>query len=146
VNTTQFEWTKNKMPNKPRPTGPIFQPEVAAEAVAFVADHDRKEIYVGGPTLQAIIGEKIAPRLMDEYLSHAAWEGAFLNEPDDPNRPNDFWEPVAGDHGSHGPFDRSAKRHSAQLWMTMHRRGVTLGALVLGIAACGLGALSRKRQ
>ena len=26
VNTTQFIWTKNRMPHKPRPTGPIYQP------------------------------------------------------------------------------------------------------------------------
>ncbi|HEV8291640.1 MAG TPA: SDR family oxidoreductase [Tepidisphaeraceae bacterium] len=145
VNTTQFEWTKNKMPNKPRPTGPIFQPEVAAQAVAFVADHDRKEIYVGGPTVESVVGEKIAPRLMDRYLAHAAWEGAFRDEPDDPNRPDDFWQPVPGDHGAHGPFDRIAKARSIQLWITMHRRLLMAALGAIAFAACGL-AMSRRRE
>src|SRR5437016_2273095 len=108
-------------------------------SVAFVADHDRKEIYVGGPTVESVVGEKIAPRLMDRYLAHAAWEGAFRNEPDDPNRPDDFWQPVPGDHGSHGPFDGIAKPRSIQLWITMHRRSLSaaLGAIaftVFGLA------------
>jgi NAD(P)-dependent dehydrogenase (short-subunit alcohol dehydrogenase family) len=141
VNTTQFQWTRNKMPKKPRPTGPIFQPEVAAEAVAFVAEHDRKEIYVGGPTVESVVGEKIAPRLLDRYLSHAAWEGAFLDEPDDPHRADNLWQPVPGDHGSHGPFDRLAKRHSLQLWTTEHRR-----MLLTGLAGLALGAVAILRS
>lgn len=151
VNTTQFTWTKNKMPNKPRPTGPIFQPEVAAEAVAFVADHDRKEIYVGGPTVESVLGEKIAPRLLDRYLAHAAWEGAFLDEPDDPNRPDNFWHSLPGDHGSHGPFDRLAKAHSFQLWATEHRRplvaamvGVAIGAACVARLRGSAGSVGRR--
>ena len=135
MNTTQFVWTKNKLPNKPRPTGTIFQPELAADAVAFIAEHDRKEICVGGPTVEAILGEKVAPRIMDRYLSRAAWEGAFLKEPDDPCRPDNFWDPVHRDLGAHGPFDEIAKKDSLQLWMTTHR-----GPLLVAAGACMIGA------
>ena len=136
VNTTQFEWTKNRMPHEPRPTGPIYQPEVAAEGIVFAAEHpERKKVIVGMPALQAIVGEKFIPGTLDHYLAHAAWEGSQLPQPKDPNKPDNFWQPIAGDRGSHGPFDAQSRNRSAQLWATEHRTG--LFATLLGI---GLGA------
>ena len=135
VNTTQFEWTKNRLPHKPRPTGPIFQPEVAADGIIFAAENPgRKKVVVGLPTLEAIVGEKFIPGLLDHYLAHAAWEGAQLPEPADPNHRDNFWEPLPGDHGSHGPFDSQAREHSPQLWATRHRAGL------LALAGAGVGA------
>lgn len=134
VNTTQFEWTKNRMPHKPRPTGPIFQPEVAADAIVWAIDHDRRQIEVGWPTVEAVVGEKFIPGTLDHYLAHAAWEGAQLPESADPNRPDNFWEPLPGDHGSHGPFDDQAHKRSVQLWATKHR------TLLATVAGAGLGA------
>jgi short-subunit dehydrogenase len=140
LNTTQFEWTKNKMPKKARPAGTIFQPEVAADAVRFAAEHNRREVMVGYTTVEATLGEKIVPGLLDHYLADAAWQGALLDEPADPNQPDNFWKPLPGDHGSHGPFDRMARRVSPQLWATKHR------GILLGIAAAvGLGALLLSR-
>lgn len=143
VNTTQFSWTKNNMPNKPRPTGPIFQPEIAADAVVFASEHPRKEIWVGYPTAEAVVGEKVISPLLDHYLAHAAWEGAFLPERDDPNRPNNFWEPVPGDHGAHGPFDDKAHTHSPELWISKHRRGVLAALAGAGIGAAAYAAMKR---
>jgi len=134
VNTTQFEWTKNRMPHKPRPTGPIFQPEVAADAIVFVSENDRKEIWVGYPTTESVVGEKVASGMLDHYLSHAAWEGALRSETESP-RPDNFWHALLGDHGSHGPFDEQAHDASLQLWMGKHRKG-----LLATVAGIGLGA------
>lgn len=142
VNTPQFEWTKNRMPNKPRPTGKIYQPEVAAEAIVYAAEHpERKRVLVGFPTVESTTVEKIAPGMLDHYLSKAAWEGAQLPEKADPNQPDNFWEPVHGDFGAHGPFDQQAHSHSAQVWATTHR-GSLLAALAgvgIGVAAVALG-------
>ena len=110
LNTTQFTWTKNKMPHKARPTGTIFQPEVAADAILFAAEHDRREIMVGYTTVEATLGEKVIPGLLDHYLAKAAWDGAMLPEPADPNQPDNFWEPVPRDLGSHGQFDKLARQ------------------------------------
>jgi short-subunit dehydrogenase len=138
LNTTQFVWTKNKMPHKARPTGTIFQPEVAADAILFAAENDRREIMVGYTTVEATLGEKVIPGLLDHYLAKAAWEGSMLPEPADPKQPDNFWEPVPGDLGSHGPFDRMARQSSVQLWATKHR-GTLLGGMLL--AGVGLSAL-----
>jgi NADP-dependent 3-hydroxy acid dehydrogenase YdfG len=135
VNTTQFEWTRNRMPHAPRPTGPIYQPEVAADGIIFAAEHPkRKKVVVGFPALKAVVGEKFIPSRLDEYLAHAAWEGSQLPEPADPGRPDNFSRPVPGDHGSHGPFDRQSRASSLQLWATQHRGGL------LAAAAIGAGA------
>ncbi len=136
VNTTQFEWTKNRMPHKCRPTGPIFQPEVAADGIIFAAEHPwRKKLIVGWPAWEAIVGEKFIPGMLDKYLAHAAWEGSQLPELADPNHQDNFWQPLPGDHGSHGKFDSRAKNQSIQLWATEHRTG-----LLAAIAGIGIGA------
>jgi hypothetical protein len=143
LNTTQFVWTKNKMPHKARPTGTIFQPEVAAEAILFAAEHDRREIMVGYTTVEATLGEKMIPGMLDHYLAKAAWKGAMLPEPADPNQPDNFWKPLAGDHGAHGPFDNKARDFSAQLWVT-ENRATLLGGLVL--AGLGFSALMLRNR
>lgn len=138
LNTTQFIWTKNKMPNKARPTGTIFQPQVAARAILFGAENDRREIMVGYTTVEATLGEKVFPGLLDRYLATAAWEGSMLPESTDSQQPNNFWEPVPHDLGSHGPFDRMARDYSWQLWASENRATLLGGLLLAGI---GLSAL-----
>lgn len=134
LNTTQFVWTKNKMPHKARPTGTIFQPEIAAEAILFAAEHDRREIMVGYTTVEATLGEKVMPGMLDHYLAKAAWEGSMLPEPADPQQPDNFWKPVPSDLGSHGPFDRMARGFSLQLWATENRSRLIAGLSIAGIA------------
>src|SRR5436189_5571661 len=56
LNTPQFSWVKSRLPKKPQPVPPIFQPEVAAEAIVWAAHHKRPEIYVAWPTVEAIDG------------------------------------------------------------------------------------------
>jgi short-subunit dehydrogenase len=145
LNTTQFVWTKNKMPRKARPTGTIFQPEVAARAILFGAENDRREIMVGYTTVEATLGEKIFPDLLDHYLASAAWEGSMLPQAADPQQPDNFWEPVPRDLGSHGPFDRMSRNYSWQLWASEHRSTVFSSLLIAGI---GLSAwmLSNQRK
>jgi NAD(P)-dependent dehydrogenase (short-subunit alcohol dehydrogenase family) len=138
MNTPQFEWVKSRLPNKPLPVPPIFQPEVGAEAVYFVAHNDRREMYVGWPTVKAIVGNKLAPGYADHYLARSGYEAQQTDEPDDPNRPDNLWEPVPGDHGAHGPFDRISSDHSAQLWATENRDWLALACA--GLAGLLIGA------
>jgi hypothetical protein len=138
VNTTQFTWTKNNMGKKVRPTGPIFQPEVAARAVYWAAHNERRELHVGWPTVKAIAGDKLAPELADWYVARNAYEEQQTDEPVAPDRRDNLWEPVPGDHGAHGRFDERASDTSAQLWATTHRGLFALagaGALLAAAAA-----------
>jgi hypothetical protein len=128
LNTPQFSWVKSRLPKKPQPVPPIFQPEVAAEAIYWAAHHDRPEVYVGWPTVKAIIGNKLAPRLADWYLARTGYQSQQTNIPENSARPDNLWKPVCGDHGAHGDFDARAHRHSYQLWFTTNRRLLVLSA------------------
>jgi NAD(P)-dependent dehydrogenase (short-subunit alcohol dehydrogenase family) len=139
LNTPQFSWCKTKLPRHPQPVPPIFQPEVAAEAIVWAAHHKRREVYVGGPTIEAIEGNKIAPGWLDHYLARNCYDGQQTDEPVSSSRPNNLFEPVPGDHGAHGIFDNRAHASSAQLWETTHR--VWLAAAGLGIAAFACATL-----
>ena len=141
MNTTQFSWVKSRLPNKPQPVPPIYQPEVGAEAVYFVAHNDRREMYLGYPTVEAIVGNKIVPSLGDWYLGEGGYKSQQTDEKVDPNRRNNLYEPVAGDHGAHGSFDARSTDYSPQLWIDENRGKVALAGL--GVAA-GVALLWRK--
>lgn len=132
MNTTQFGFVKSRLPNKPMPMGEIFQPDVAAEAILYAVDSDRREINVGFPTLQAIIGNKIAPWFADFVLAKNGYKGQQTDEPDDPNRQHNLWDPLPGDHGAYGSFGDQSADFSPQLWATMHRKALWSSALALG--------------
>lgn len=138
LNTPQFDWVKSRLPNKGRPVAPVYQPEVAAEAVVWAAHNKRREVKVGESTVTVILGNRIAPGLGDWYLGKTGVEGQQTDEPEDPNRPHNLWEPVAGDHGAHGRFDDESRSFSPQLWATMHRRWLTLAGA--GLASLALAA------
>ncbi|HKI02680.1 MAG TPA: SDR family oxidoreductase [Thermoanaerobaculia bacterium] len=135
INTPQFGWVKSRLPRKPQPVPPIFQPEVAARAIVWAADHNRREVYVGWPTVKAILGDKIAPGFADWYLARNGYESQQYDGLADRHRLDNLWEPVPGDHGAHGVFDERATGHSLQLWANLHRG-------LLALAGAGLaGAL-----
>jgi short-subunit dehydrogenase len=141
LNTPQFSWVKSRLAHKAQPVPPIFQPEVAAEAIYWAAHHDRPEVYVGWPTVEAIVGNKIAPRLADEYLARAGYQSQQTDVPEDKDRPDNLWQPVRGDFAAHGAFDDRAQNYSMQLWATTHRRW--LAAAGLALAGAAYAALSR---
>ncbi|HEV3351933.1 MAG TPA: SDR family oxidoreductase [Acidimicrobiales bacterium] len=141
LNTPQFDWVLSRLPRKPQPVPPIYQPEVAARAILWASEHDRAEVFVGGSTVGTIIANKLAPRLVDRYLARTGFDSQQTKEAADPDRPANLWRPVAGDHGAHGDFDRRAKARSVQWWLTSHRRGVAGAAL--GVAGAMLAGRFR---
>jgi NAD(P)-dependent dehydrogenase (short-subunit alcohol dehydrogenase family) len=144
MNTPQFGWVKSRLPRKGQPVPPIFQPEVAARAVVWAASHDRREIFVGWPTVEAIVGNKIAPGWLDTYLARTCYEAQMTDEPEDPRRPDNLWEPVPGDHGAHGAFDARSRDSSWQLWADPNRGWIALAGV--GLAGLTLGLLARKHR
>lgn len=135
VNTPQFEWIRAKVKGKPKPMGAVYQPEVAARAIYFAAHERRKEVIVGYPAAKAVWGDKFASAYADEVLANGGIEGQQGEEPVSPGRKDNLFEPVPGDFAAHGRFDAKARESSPQLWATMHRKELALGALGVAAAA-----------
>jgi NAD(P)-dependent dehydrogenase (short-subunit alcohol dehydrogenase family) len=131
LNTPQFSWVKSRLPRKPQPVPPIYQPEVAADAIVWAAHHFRRQWYVGGSTAVAIAADKIAPGLADRYLARQGFEAQQYDGAADPNRPNNLYAPLAGDHGAHGDFDSRASTRSVLLWLSQRRGWLALGAAAI---------------
>lgn len=129
LNTPQFDWVKSRLPREPQPVPPIFQPEVAARAIAYAADHHPRELWVGGPTLEAIVANKVFPGLLDRYLARNGYDSQQTNEPVRPDRRDNLWEPLPGDHGAHGRFDARAGKRSVELWTRTHLSWITVAGL-----------------
>jgi NAD(P)-dependent dehydrogenase (short-subunit alcohol dehydrogenase family) len=134
LNTPQFGWVKSRLPRRAQPVPPIFQPEVAAEAIYFGAHHPRREFYVGTPSVAVIVGNRFTPGLLDRYLADTGYDSQQYDGPEDPDRPHNLWQPVPGDHGAHGAFDARAKDCSPQLWTSEHRTLVAIGVAALAIS------------
>jgi short-subunit dehydrogenase len=141
LNTPQFGWVKSRLTHKAQPVPPIYQPEVAADAIYWAAHHRRRELYVGASTVEAIVANKIAPGVLDHYLGRTGYASQQTQALEDPNRPDNLWEPVAGDAGAHGAFDARATDQSRELWAATHVR--LIGLTLLGAAAGACAALSR---
>lgn len=142
VNTPQFSWVLSRLPRRPQPVPPIYQPELAARAVLYAADHPgRKQYYVGMSTAATILANKVAPGLLDRYLARTGVDSQQTPEPEDPHRPHNLWHPADGadghDYGAHGTFGGRAHERDPQQWLSHHRgpvsavaAGTALGALV----------------
>jgi len=138
-NTPQFQWGRTYLPRRPQPVPPIYQPEVAARGIHYAAHHRRRELWVGFPAVKAILGNGLAPWYADRVLAKEGYSGQMDDQPLPPDRPDNLFEPVDRDFGTHGRFDARSRRRSAQLWANTHRGAVAaglLGAVWLAARAC----------
>jgi short-subunit dehydrogenase len=135
VNTTQFTWGRTKLPKQTMPVPPIYQPEVAADAIHYAAHHRRRQVYVGIPTVMNILGERVAPWLLDRYLARSGYKSQMTDHDLDPQGHDNLFEPVDEDRGAHGPFDEQAHSVSPQFELAKRR-----GLVLTGLAAAAVGA------
>jgi NADP-dependent 3-hydroxy acid dehydrogenase YdfG len=149
MNTTQFNWVKNRMPHNTQPVPPIFEPEVAAEVVvaAGLAKNPRREYWVGLPTVNAIVAQRVVPGLLDRYLGKTGYKSQQIaNEPRNPDAPNNLYDYVPGEHGARGKFDDRSKRSSAEVFVVLHEQWFAWAAALslVGTGAVVLGLRSRR--
>jgi NAD(P)-dependent dehydrogenase (short-subunit alcohol dehydrogenase family) len=140
LNTPHFGVVRSRLPRHPQPVPPIFQPEVAARAIVWAAEHPRRELWVGGSTAKAILANRVVPGLLDRYLARTGYDAQQTDEPVPRDRPDNLLDALPGDRGAHGQFGPESRDRSIQLWAAMHRRAL----LVAGGAAAA--AVSRRRR
>lgn len=147
LNTPQFSWMKNRLPRQPRPMPPIYQPEVAADAIVWAADHHPREVNVGASTSMAIWGDKFIPGLLDHYLARTAFSGQQTAEPEPEEHPVNLWQAADTyrDFGAHGQFDASSRERSLH-WLVV-KNGKHIVAAAGALAALGfVASTNRTRQ
>ncbi len=146
MNTPQFDWVRSNLKYRAQPVPPIFQPEVGAEAIYWAAHQKRREVYVGTPTVEAIVGNKIAPHILDEYLAKTNYDAQQTDEPEDPTRSDNLFEAPPGDYEAHGRFDSRSQPTSIELWFAKHKSQVGWGLAAMGAAGIiGTFAYGRKK-
>jgi NAD(P)-dependent dehydrogenase (short-subunit alcohol dehydrogenase family) len=150
VNTPQFSWVLSRLDKHPQPVPPIYQPEVAARGVLHALDHPRrKQYWVGASTVGTIMGQRLAPALLDRYLARTGYDSQQTDEKVRSNGQANLWEPLDGpggdDYGAHGVFDDESHGHSAQFWVTRHRASL-LGSGVLASALTAYDWVRRRLQ
>jgi len=148
LNTPQFDWVLSRLRRRAQPVPPIYQPEVAARAIVFAADHPRREYWVGASTVATLLANKVAAGWLDRYLARTGYRSQQADEPRDPDQPANLWDAAdeAGetDYGAHGSFDDRALDRSPQLWLSQHRGPVLAGAA--GVVAAGAAVVARARR
>lgn len=147
MNTPQFDWVISRLPKPAQPVPPIYQPELAARAVLYAADHPRRrEYWVGGSTAYTLAGNAIAPGLLDRYLAKTGFSSQQVDRPLPDDHPTNLWEPADGpdgrDYGARGSFDGKSTDRSVQIWASQHHG--LLAALGGAALASGLVALGRR--
>src|SRR3954468_24901396 len=135
LNTPQFGWVRSRLPRKAQPVPPIFQPEVAADAIVWAAYSNRREVNVGWPTTKAVIGNNLLPQYADHYLAKYGYEAQMIDEPEVPGRPDNLWSPLPGDHGAHGVFDDQSADVSIEMALNKRRGWIAAGAAALLVAS-----------
>ena len=134
VNTPQFDWAENKMGYKAMPVAPIYEPEVPARAILFAATHRRREIWLGWPTVKAIMANRIAPAYADRVLAKMGYAGQITHEPLPKNAPANLFEPVKGNYGARGRFSSKSRTGSWEMFTDRHRDALVGGlALLAGV-------------
>jgi hypothetical protein len=142
INTPQFSWVRNRLPHRVQPVPPVFQPEVASRAILWAAEHGPRELNVGWPTTLGILGQAIAPGLMDRYVARFAWSGQMTEAPQGQGGPDNLWSPAPADMAAHGEFDASARSAATQQILATHPTAVRA---VAGLAAVlGLSWVARR--
>jgi short-subunit dehydrogenase len=144
LNTPQFNWGRNKLPRRPRPVPPIYQPEVAADAIVFASTARMREVWVGASSFKAILASKVAPWFLDRYLARYGYESQMSQEPAQKDAPDNLFKPIEGDFGAHGRFDREALSSTAVQSPVLPALAVT-GSALLGLLYLVLRGKDRGR-
>ncbi|MFS3134124.1 SDR family oxidoreductase [Gluconacetobacter sacchari] len=135
INTPRFVWTRNHTGKRLRPAGPVFEPEIAAEAISRAAFGRHRDLRVGLSGVGQRVAALLAPSLLDRRQAVHAYRQQLEKHPADDDTPDNLFTPVAGAHAAHGPFDHLSRRRMPLLLTTTLQTILAGTALAVGAAA-----------
>ena len=126
------------MDEKPQPAPPIYQPEVAADAVLKAIDTDAREILVGRSVLQLLFGNMLFPDLVERQLTKMGVEAQQSGRPD--LREGDNLDGPYLDYPTkaHGAYDDKAEDRGITVDGDRARKAAVFGGAALLLAVGGL--------
>jgi NAD(P)-dependent dehydrogenase (short-subunit alcohol dehydrogenase family) len=145
VNTPQFDWSHMHFKHRHQPIGTVYEPEAVAEAIVTAAQTERppRELWLGAPTIQSIVGQFVAPGFLDRYLARNAYEAQLSNDPVLPGDSDELLGPDDRDHGARGRFVARARDSVAAIDPAQLRAGAVMAGVGLLAGAFFLGRGSR---
>lgn len=141
VNTPQFDWSRTRRQQAPRPVAPVYRPDAAARAIVHAARRPHREYWLGVNTPLMILGNMLAPAWLDRYLAQRAFAGQDADWRVTSQRQDNLFEPVPGLHRTNGSFAGEARANAVAFPAEYTR----VGALVLVCGASAAAALALRR-
>jgi short-subunit dehydrogenase len=147
VNTPQFSWCLNKMPKRPQPVPPVYEPEVAAAAILAAVRDGRRSKVLGAWNKLIVAGHSVAPSVLSRYAALTGVSSQQTDEPAEPDQPANLERPVDtdADHGARGSFDGQARGVLDPSFLrSLPKTAVTAGRAAAGAAGDKLASPFRR--
>lgn len=117
INTPLFNKARTKLGVKPMGVPPLYQPEIVADAILHVAEHPTRDIVVGDAGKAILLGQRMSPELVDEYMARTGFESQKTSQPKSEDEPDNFYEPISGFDQVRGDFSQEAQSISFSDWL-----------------------------
>ncbi|RFD20067.1 SDR family NAD(P)-dependent oxidoreductase [Komagataeibacter melaceti] len=141
INTPHFSWTRNHTGKHLKPMGPVYEPEIAAEAICRAAFGRERDIWVGLSGMRNWLLATFLPGLSDRWLAGKGYARQMEKTPVTGDEPDDLFETVPGAYAAHGRFDMVTRKGMPPLLTSRHAQFAT----VAGVLGMLLFALRRRR-
>lgn len=136
IDTPQFDWARSHADGDPRPVAPVFAVEKAAAAILHAAVHPKRDYWLGLPVPMIVLGQMLAPGLLDRYLAIGTIEGQSGPRRIRRRRDDNLFAATQGGHAVSGSFGAEARQTALLTSGSAARTGFFVGA---GLASAALG-------
>ncbi|MCX2562016.1 SDR family oxidoreductase [Acetobacter farinalis] len=136
INTPRYGWTRNLTGKRLKPVGPVYEPEVAAEAICRAAFTTSRSISIGPASPLAVLSRLLGSGYRESRMAEHGYKAQLEKTCADTATPDDLFTPTPGAFAAHGAFDEKARRLDSPFSFFMPssvRAGLFGAALAAGL-------------
>jgi short-subunit dehydrogenase len=141
IDTMFVVHAKNYLDKEPALPPPIYAPELVAESILYCAQHPRRDVYVGGHSKFASVGESTMPRALDRFMRAVVFRQQKSEQPSAPGRRDALHAPDTS-HELRERQGMAARVHERSAYTALALRAKPMKTVLLGggalLAAWGL--------
>jgi NAD(P)-dependent dehydrogenase (short-subunit alcohol dehydrogenase family) len=146
INTPLFNKAKTHLGVMPQPVPPVYEPELAVEALLHAATTKERELFVGGAGKLLSSAERISPKLVDVWERRQGFNGQMTDWPKSEDAPHNLYAPVEYDGGVRGDFIAREHHRSAYQALETRMRVASIAAAAVLTAGALLTRRARGRS